>query len=52
MIKEAVTFLHRAALPAGLAFERRLFHLTFATEDRGEGMAAFVERRTPNFAGR
>jgi enoyl-CoA hydratase len=33
-------------------FERRLFHASFATEDQKEGMAAFVEKRKPNFKNR
>ena len=33
----------------GVRFERRLFHSTFATDDQKEGMAAFVEKRQPNF---
>jgi enoyl-CoA hydratase len=52
MIKEAANFAFRLSLPDGLAFERRLFHLTFALDDRREGMAAFVEKRTPTFADR
>jgi enoyl-CoA hydratase len=30
-------------------FERRVFHSMFATEDQKEGMAAFVEKREPQF---
>jgi len=30
-------------------FERRLFHSMFATDDQKEGMAAFAEKRKPNF---
>ena len=37
------------SLSQGLDYERRLFHATFATEDRKEGMTAFVEKRKANF---
>ena len=33
----------------GVLFERRQFHALFATEDQKEGMAAFVEKRKPQF---
>ena len=33
-------------------FERRKFHSLFSTEDQKEGMAAFVEKRTPKFTDR
>ena len=36
----------------GVLFERRLFHSLFATEDQTEGMAAFLEKREPQFRGR
>jgi enoyl-CoA hydratase len=36
-------------LAEGVHLERRLFYTTFATEDRKEGMAAFVEKRQPQF---
>ena len=40
----------RASL--SIRFERRLFHSLFATEDQKEGMAAFAEKRPPNFKNR
>lgn len=49
MLKEAVNHALAGALSEGLALERRLFHMTFATRDRKEGMAAFVEKRQPRF---
>jgi enoyl-CoA hydratase/carnithine racemase len=36
----------------GLKLESQLFTDLFATDDRREGMAAFVEKRNPNFTGR
>ncbi|WP_019646282.1 enoyl-CoA hydratase [Novispirillum itersonii] len=49
MVKESVNRSYEATLREGLLFERRVFHSTFATEDQKEGMAAFVEKRQPNF---
>ena len=39
-------------LSAGLDHERRLYELSMATEDRIEGMDAFLEKRKPQFKGR
>jgi enoyl-CoA hydratase len=52
MAKEAVNRAFEATLAEGIRFERRLFHACFATEDQKEGMAAFVEKRKPNFKNR
>ena len=49
MVKEAVNFAFEANLAEGVRFERRLFHAAFATDDQKEGMAAFLEKRTPFF---
>jgi enoyl-CoA hydratase len=52
MAKEAVSRSFEATLAEGLRFERRLFHSLFATADQKEGMAAFVEKRKPQFSNR
>ena len=52
MAKEAVNRAFESTLSEGLLYERRLFHSTFATEDQSEGMAAFIEKRPPNFTHR
>lgn len=49
MCKEAVNSAYEMSLSEGLHFEKRLFHATFATADRKEGMTAFFEKRKPNF---
>jgi enoyl-CoA hydratase len=48
-IKESVNVAFNTTLQEGLRFESRAFHATFATEDRREGMKAFVEKRRPEF---
>jgi enoyl-CoA hydratase len=52
MAKEAVNRAYETTLSEGLRFERRLFHSLFALEDQKEGMAAFTEKRKPNFVNR
>jgi enoyl-CoA hydratase len=52
MAKEAINRAYELPLAEGMLFERRLFHSLFATLDQKEGMAAFVEKRPPNFSHR
>ncbi|TNE91296.1 MAG: enoyl-CoA hydratase, partial [Rhodobacteraceae bacterium] len=47
--KEAVNRSYETTMEEGILFERRLFHALFATEDQKEGMAAFLEKREPQF---
>ncbi|AUM00770.1 enoyl-CoA hydratase [Pseudothauera hydrothermalis] len=49
MIKESINRAFESGLSEGLLFERRVFHAAFALEDQKEGMAAFVEKRKPDF---
>jgi len=50
--KEMVNAAFETTLTQGVAFERRLFHALFGTEDQKEGMAAFVEKRPGNWTGK
>lgn len=52
MTKESVNRAYELTLNEGLRFERRLFHSLFATQDQKEGMAAFIDKRTPSFKNR
>lgn len=47
--KEAVNAAYETTLQQGLLFEKRLFHSTFSLADRKEGMAAFLEKRSPKY---
>ena len=50
--KESVNRAFETSLAEGIAFERRIFHSLFATEDQTEGMTAFVEKRPAKFRNR
>jgi enoyl-CoA hydratase/carnithine racemase len=52
LAKQAVLAAEETAISAGLENERRLYELSMATEDRVEGMHAFLEKREPKFEGR
>jgi enoyl-CoA hydratase/carnithine racemase len=52
LAKQAVLAAEETALSAGLENERRLYELAMATEDRVEGMRAFIEKREPKFEGK
>jgi enoyl-CoA hydratase len=52
LAKEAVKAAFNTTLDAGLLFEHRLFYMAFGSEDKAEGMAAFLEKREPKFKGR
>jgi enoyl-CoA hydratase len=52
LAKEAVRRAYETTLSEGLAMERQLFAMLFATDDQKEGMRAFLEQRPPIFTGR
>jgi len=52
VVKESVNRAQETSLREGLLFERRMFHAMFATIDQKEGMAAFLEKRQPQFRDR
>jgi enoyl-CoA hydratase len=49
LAKESVNQAYEVALSAGIRYERRLFHSTFASKDQKEGMAAFIAKKQPDF---
>ena len=51
LAREAVARADEISLAEGLLFERRAFHSLFATKDQKEGMAAFTQKRSPDFTG-
>jgi enoyl-CoA hydratase len=52
LVKEAVNYAFESDLAGGMAHERRLFYMLFATEDQKEGMPAFTEKRKAEWTGR
>jgi len=52
MSKEAVKFASRSNLDEGLRREVDLFAICFSTEDKQEGVSAFLEKRKPEFKGK
>ncbi|MEA2427900.1 MAG: hypothetical protein QOF37_1528 [Thermoleophilaceae bacterium] len=52
LAKQAVLAADETTLSAGLDYERRLFEVALATDDRVEGMTAFLGKRKPEFKGR
>jgi enoyl-CoA hydratase/carnithine racemase len=52
LAKQAVNGAFEDGMTGGLAYERRLFELAMATDDRVEGMTAFIEKRPPEFKGK
>jgi enoyl-CoA hydratase len=52
LIKQAITEGYGLTLEAGLSVEAKTWAIAFATEDRTEGVAAFLEKRTAAFKGR
>jgi len=52
LAKEAILKAFDTTLEGGLDFERKAFYLLFATEDKTEGIQAFLAKRPPVFKGR
>jgi enoyl-CoA hydratase len=52
LAKESIDKAFEAPLSVGLEFERRAFYLARASEDAGEGLQAFLEKRRPDWKGR
>jgi enoyl-CoA hydratase len=51
MVKDVVNRAYETTLSEGVRYERRMFQASFGMPDQREGMAAFVEKRKPNYGG-
>jgi enoyl-CoA hydratase len=52
LAKQAINYGMQTSLEAGLKYEYELYSLSLSLEDKAEGVAAFIEKRTPEFKGR
>lgn len=52
MARECIAMAEETGLAEGVKFERRIYHAIFGTDDKNEGMTAFLEKREPRFSGR
>jgi len=52
LAKEAVKASARLPIDQGLRFEQSLFSIVFSTQDKEEGVRAFLEKRPPRWTGR
>jgi enoyl-CoA hydratase len=52
LVKDAVNKAFELSLAEGLNYEKRNFYLLFGTEDKAEGMQAFIEKRPPEWKNR
>lgn len=52
LIKDAINKAEELSLREGLDYEKRNFYIAFGTEDKTEGMTAFVEKRPPQWKNR
>lgn len=52
LAKEAILKAYETSFENGLQFERKNFYLLFASDDKFEGMQAFIEKRKPNWKGK
>ena len=52
LAKDSILRAFDTTIETGIAFERKNFYLLFATEDKKEGMKAFIEKRKPTWKGK